>query len=65
VNDPNEVANLADDPQYSELRRSLSEKLLAFLKTTEDPWLLRHDLPGVGEREPSPAFLHRRILAEE
>jgi N-sulfoglucosamine sulfohydrolase len=60
--DPDEVVNLADNSQYTEIRRELSEKLLAFLKRTDDPWLLRHDLPGVGQDDPSPAFLHRRLL---
>lgn len=64
-NDPDEVVNLADNPNHANLRRELSEKLLAFLRETKDPWLLRHDLPGVGEDTPSPAFAHRRLLAPE
>ena len=43
--DPNEIHNLADDPEYAELRDRLSERLLERLKETEDPWLVRHQLP--------------------
>ena len=63
--DPDEVVNLADRPEHAELKKELSQKLLAFLKRTKDPWLLRHDVPGVGEDDPSPAFLHRRVLNDE
>ncbi len=63
--DPDEVVNLADNLNYADVRNELSEKLLAFLRKTKDPWLLRHDLPGVGEDDPSPAFLHRRVLDEK
>jgi hypothetical protein len=44
-NDPDEVVNLAGDPQHAEIRRSLSERLIAYLERTGDPWLLRHTLP--------------------
>ncbi|MCA9144893.1 MAG: sulfatase-like hydrolase/transferase [Planctomycetales bacterium] len=63
--DPNEVINLADSPTHAELRLDLSQKLFAYLKKTNDPWLLRHDLPGVGQDDPSPAFGHRRLLNDE
>ncbi|MCA8986215.1 MAG: sulfatase-like hydrolase/transferase [Planctomycetaceae bacterium] len=63
--DPDEIINLADQPEYADLKRELSQKLLDMLRQTNDPWLLRHDLPGVGEDTPSPAFLHRRILNDE
>lgn len=43
--DPDEVVNLADDPQHADVRRTLSEKLVAFLERTGDPWLLRYELP--------------------
>jgi hypothetical protein len=63
--DPNEVINLANNPRYAQMQRDLSRKLLAYLKRTNDPWLLRHDLPGVGQEDPSPAFGHRRILNDD
>lgn len=53
------------NPNYADVRRELSENLLAFLRETKDPWLLRHDLPGVGQDVPWPAFVHRRILGKE
>ncbi|MFH1267577.1 MAG: sulfatase/phosphatase domain-containing protein [Planctomycetota bacterium] len=43
--DPDEVVNLADEPKHADVRRTLSEKLVAFLERTGDPWLLRHELP--------------------
>jgi N-sulfoglucosamine sulfohydrolase len=48
--DPDEVVNLAEDPKYVELRRSMSEKLLARLRATDDHWLERYQLPMPGEK---------------
>jgi N-sulfoglucosamine sulfohydrolase len=48
--DPDEVVNLAQDPKYAELRRSMSEKLLARLRATDDHWLERYQLPMPGEK---------------
>ncbi len=45
--DPDEVVNLAGHPEYADLKLELSRKLLAYLKRTTDPWLLRHDIPGL------------------
>jgi arylsulfatase A-like enzyme len=47
--DPDEVVNLAADPAYSGLRRSLSERLLQRLRETNDYWLERYQLPMPGE----------------
>jgi len=37
--DPNEVVNLAQEPQYAEMTQAFVEKLKAFQKETKDPWL--------------------------
>ena len=63
--DYDEVINLADNPQYAKIKKELIQKLHAELKRTNDPWLTRHDLPGVEGDEHSPAFLHRKILGKE
>jgi N-sulfoglucosamine sulfohydrolase len=47
--DPDEVVNLAYDPQHADLRRALSEKLLQRLRETDDYWLERFQLPMPGE----------------
>lgn len=47
--DPEEVVNLADDPEYESVRRALSERLLARLRETHDYWLERYQLPMPGE----------------
>ncbi|MEW6306253.1 MAG: sulfatase [Verrucomicrobiota bacterium] len=47
--DPEEVMNLADDPKHADLRRAMSEKLLARLRQTDDLWLERYQLPMPGE----------------
>ena len=39
--DPNEGRNLADDPQYADLRDAMIAKLKAFQKRTNDPWILK------------------------
>ncbi|HZL89912.1 MAG TPA: sulfatase [Pirellulaceae bacterium] len=41
--DPDETKNLADDPQHAKLLGELKEKLKAFQKRTEDPWILKWD----------------------
>jgi N-sulfoglucosamine sulfohydrolase len=48
--DPDEVVNLADDPAHADLRRAMSEKLLARLRETGDFWLERYQLPLPGEK---------------
>jgi len=42
-NDPHEVKNLADDPQYKGELERLQAKLKAFQQQTKDPWLLKWD----------------------
>ena len=41
--------NLADDPKYTDLRRAMSDRLLARLRETGDNWLERYELPMPGE----------------
>ena len=40
-NDPHEVRNLADDPEFAAELSRLKGKLKAFQKRTEDPWILK------------------------
>jgi N-sulfoglucosamine sulfohydrolase len=47
--DPDEVVNLADDPKFAALRRTMSERLLTRLRETGDNWLERFQLPLPGE----------------
>jgi N-sulfoglucosamine sulfohydrolase len=47
--DPDEVVNLADNPAYADLRRTMSEELLRRLRETDDHWLERYQLPMPGE----------------
>jgi N-sulfoglucosamine sulfohydrolase len=47
--DPDEVVNLADNPAYADIRRTMSEKLLNRLRETNDYWLERYRLPMPGE----------------
>jgi len=42
-NDPHEVNNLADDPQYAKVLEELRAKLKAFQKRTKDPWIVKWD----------------------
>lgn len=42
-NDPDEVKNLADNPQYEKVLEELKAKLKAFQKRTNDPWVLKWD----------------------
>jgi N-sulfoglucosamine sulfohydrolase len=37
--DPNEVVNLADQPQHRQLQAQLVQKVKAFQAATKDPWL--------------------------
>ncbi len=39
--DPNEAKNLAGDPAYTEVLRQYQEKLRAFQKEMDDPWILK------------------------
>jgi N-sulfoglucosamine sulfohydrolase len=41
--DPDEVHNLADDPTYAQLLEEMKQKLKAFQKATNDPWVLKWD----------------------
>jgi len=41
--DPDEINNLADDPQHAEILNQLKTKLKAFQKRTKDPWILKWD----------------------
>jgi N-sulfoglucosamine sulfohydrolase len=47
--DPDEVINLANNPAFADLRRAMSERLLARLRDTNDYWLERYQLPMPGE----------------
>jgi N-sulfoglucosamine sulfohydrolase len=40
-NDPYEVKNLTDNPQYENILNELKEKLKAFQKRTKDPWVIK------------------------
>jgi len=40
-NDPDEVNNLANNPQHSNVLEQLKKKLMAFQKRTKDPWILK------------------------
>lgn len=44
-NDPDEVINLACQPEYQDVRKALSEKLLKHLEKTDDLWLKQYTLP--------------------
>jgi N-sulfoglucosamine sulfohydrolase len=41
--DPDETKNLADEPEHAKLLAELKEKLKAFQKRTDDPWILKWD----------------------
>ncbi|HNR30288.1 MAG TPA: sulfatase [Candidatus Hydrogenedentes bacterium] len=41
--DPDEVRNLAEDPQHAAVLAELQAKLRAFQERTKDPWLLKWD----------------------
>jgi len=42
-NDPDEVKNLADDPQHEKVLEEFKAELKAFQKRTNDPWILKWD----------------------
>ncbi|QDT97306.1 sulfatase-like hydrolase/transferase [Gimesia aquarii] len=44
-NDPDEVINLAYQPEFQDVRKELSEKLLQHLQETDDLWLKQYTLP--------------------
>jgi N-sulfoglucosamine sulfohydrolase len=48
--DSDEVVNLAEKPEYADLRRSMSDRLLKLLRETGDNWLERYQLPMPGEQ---------------
>jgi N-sulfoglucosamine sulfohydrolase len=41
--DPDEVRNLADDPDFAAVRDDLMARLVAFQKRTSDPWITKHE----------------------
>ncbi len=41
--DPDEAVNLADDPDYAEVLKRYQEKLKAFQKEMNDPWIMKWD----------------------
>lgn len=41
LNDPNEVKNLAYDPEYAEIVRDLKSRLKSFQAKTNDPWITK------------------------
>lgn len=41
VADPDEVKNLADDPKHADTVKALRDKLQAWRKATNDPWLVK------------------------
>ncbi len=43
-NDPNETKNLADDPEYQDIKANLHKKLDQWMEETEDP-ILRGPIP--------------------
>ena len=40
-NDPHEINNLANDPEYNKILEGLKQKLKTFQKKTKDPWVLK------------------------
>jgi N-sulfoglucosamine sulfohydrolase len=46
--DPNEAANVADDPEYAEVRRELAERLERWMRETDDPLLQGPVVPPPG-----------------
>lgn len=42
-NDPDEINNLADNPQYKRMLEGLKKELKAFQKRTNDPWIIKWD----------------------
>ena len=50
-NDPDEIINLADHPDFQETRTELSTKLNAWMEETKDQWLVRHRLPLPGDAQ--------------
>ena len=48
--DPDEVVNLAENSEYADIRRAMSEKLLKRLRETDDHWLDRYQMPMPGEK---------------
>ena len=38
-NDPNEIENLAEKPEYAQMVEGFCEKLKTFQRETKDPWL--------------------------
>ena len=40
-NNPHEINNLADNPNYAEILQELKQKLRKFQQITKDPWILK------------------------
>jgi len=40
-NDPDEIKNLADNSEYSEILKKLKQKLKKFQQDTNDPWVVK------------------------
>jgi len=58
--DPEQLVNVAEDPEYAEIREKLAAQLMAQLKITEDPRVIgggdefdSHPYYGMGPRHPS------------
>ena len=45
-NDPDEVVNLAADPKYADVRRRMAARINDICRSTDDPWMERHVVPG-------------------
>ena len=41
VNDPNEAKNLAQDPKYAEILKDYQDRMKAFQKEMQDPWIMK------------------------
>jgi arylsulfatase A-like enzyme len=50
TDDPGEEHNRASDPKFADIRRQLLERLMGWMKATQDPWLkYLPPLPGAGK----------------
>ena len=45
-NDPDEAINLAADPKYADVRREMAARIDEICRSTDDPWMERHTIPG-------------------
>ncbi len=44
--DPDELVNLAADPDHIAIRREMATRIDHLCRSTDDPWMERHTLPG-------------------